>query len=123
MNLYRATTADESGIPAWSCWTGDYEAALEYTDNPGFGGDHIREIEADGSVLDITGSGTLDQFRALALAIGMTEDDAQDWMYSGYLYPWEESGAVRDALAATEYEWLRYEDDYPEDCITVMRIA
>ena len=121
--LYRATTNIETGIPSGTCWTEAREAAEAYTDNPGFGGNHIREIQAEGSVLDITGGGTRDQFCVLADAIGMTTDDAQDWMDSGYLYPWEESGSVRNALIESAYIWLRYEDDYPDDCITWMKIA
>lgn len=121
--IYRATTTDETGIPLGSCWAEDYETAEAYTDNPGFGGPHIREIELAGEILDITGGSLLAQFRALAAALDMDEEDAEDWKNAGYLYPWEESGKVRRALNASAYDWLRYEDDYPDGAITLMRIS
>lgn len=123
MQLYRATIETETDIPQGTCWTDDRDVAEAYQDNPGFGGPHIREIEDDGSVLDITGSSQLAQFRALAAALGLGEDDAQDWKDSGYLYPWEESGKIMRALESSGYDWLRYEDDYPDGAITYRRLS
>lgn len=122
--IYRATTETETGIPAGSCWSEDRDVAAAYTDNQGFGGSHIREIEADlDNVLDIAAGCPLAQFEALAKALGYAEDVAQDWHDAGYLYPWEEVGIISRDLRASGYDWLRYEDDYPEGAITLMRLV
>jgi len=125
MTLYRATNESETGIPTGSCWADEYETAVSYTeDGIGHGGQHIRQIEDDGSVLDLTDRSGVD-FVRLAEALGYDDpqETAREWRESGWLYPWEESSAIRRSVNALDYDWIKYEDDYPDGAITYMRIA
>lgn len=121
MKLYRATSKkDEYGIPRNSCWTPDIETARAYQDNPGYGGQYLREIDADGEILDITAG-----LHVLAEALGYNDprETATVWLSdNGWRYPWEESGDVARRLRRSGYHWLRYEDDFPDGAITMMRI-
>lgn len=123
--IYRATAnAHEKGIPRGSCWSEDIETAEAYTDDPGFGGEHLRSVEADlSSVLDIAGARR--PFEELAEALGYPEPErqAEDWQLRSWIYPWEESSDVRRRLEQSGYDWLRYIDDYPEGAITLMKIT
>lgn len=122
--LYRATTSGYDG--QWSCWSTDRETATAYTeDGVGHGGETIVERDVDlSSCLDVYCGQTGVDFRALADALGYENADetAREWRDAGYLYPWEESKAVRTRLAESGREWLRYGDDYPELAVTLMRI-
>ena len=123
--LYRATDdADETAIASGMCFAEERETAEAYRDDPGFGGEHIRvaDVELD-AVLDITADGgrRLDTLAA-ALGYDAPHDIAQDWMLSGWRYPWEESRSVSERLRESGYQWLRYVDDYPEGAVTLMRI-
>lgn len=128
MTIYRATADEnETALAFGMCFCESREDAEEYTENQGFGGEHIREHEIAGAetILDIADSSTVKQFRALAEALGYedAQEAAESWHANGWLYPWEESRKVSEQLKASGYDWLRYEDDYPEDCITLMRIS
>lgn len=120
--LYRATDTGYTG--PGSCWSSDAETAQAYTDNPGFGGSAVVEMElpADARVLDVRGPNGVDM-AALAEALGYGEGQAAEWRMSGYLYPWEESSRVAARLAESGYDWLLYHDDYPEMAVTYRRIT
>lgn len=123
--LYRATKETECDVYPWSCWTEDLDTAEAYTEEGvGHGGTHIREIDVElDNVLDI--SGVKRPFEELAEALGYEDPQrvAATWQMNSWLYPWEESQEVRSDLADSGYEWLRYDDDYPEGAVTVMRIG
>ena len=126
MTIYRAHSKDDLGtIHAWSCWADELETAEAYTDNPGFGGLLIRSTDVVGDVLDVNPESP-SGLAELAEALGMDADDAQDagdrWFSIGSRYPWEDSRELRQLLEASAYNWLRYEDDYPEGAITLMAI-
>jgi hypothetical protein len=129
--LYRATEPAESALHQWSCWSEDEQTAEAYTEEGvGHGGSHVRSIDVDfGRMLDIAeGPGappaTRGSFERLAEGLGYDDPErtAQAWLDNIWLYPWEESRDVRERLEQSGYEWLRYDDDYPEGAVTVMRI-
>lgn len=127
--LYRATEQDETEVYPGSCWSEDLETARAYTEEGvGHGGANVRSIEADTEkTLDITTSKGRPEagFRELAEALGYEDPDhvARQWHDNGWLYPWEESKSVKRRLEESGYEWLRYNDDYPEGAVTMMRIV
>jgi len=45
-------------------------------------------------------------------------DVADRWHSAGWLYPWEESADVARRLAESPYQWIVYQDDYPDGCVT-----
>lgn len=123
MRLFRATSESETGVPRLTSWTPDYETAEAYTDNPGFGGPHIRDVFVsidEPEILDV------DQFGGADLAALLGYDDpaetAQQWVDNGWRYPWEESGEVKRRLLETEYAAIRYEDDFPDGATTVVML-
>lgn len=122
--LYRATEKGDYAMHPWSCWTEDRQVAEAYTEEGvGHGGSTVISIDADlDNLLDISGGRG---FVELAEALGFDDPEqvARRWFDNGWLYPWEESAAVRKRLAESGYDWLRYDDDYPEGAVTVMRIT
>jgi|WetSurMetagenome_2_1015567.scaffolds.fasta_scaffold443398_1 hypothetical protein len=122
MRIYRAGNAGEIGIKAWASYTPDRETAEAYRDNPGFGGDTIRElvVSDDLSILDADTT-TAHGMALFAAEIGLSDDDADRWWMSGYRYPWEDDWRrVRAAIVATGYDAVRYVDDYPEGATTII---
>lgn len=121
--LYRAHGDREKKdrMHAMSSWSPQKWVAEAYTDNPGFGGPHIRAVRADTSnTLDLGDIHSIDGKEKLAEALGYEdpEEVAMDWHDSGYRYPWEEDSSVRKKLRASGYEFISYEDDYPDGAIT-----
>lgn len=122
MTLHRAGDTTESGIKPWSSWTSEMETAEAYTDNPGFGGKTIRTVQVpEGKVLDIS-LRNRSGLRKLAEKLGFQPEVGEQWMDNGWQYPWEESSKVKEALEASEYDWIRYEDDFPEGATTMVPI-
>jgi N12 class adenine-specific DNA methylase len=118
ITVYRAGDADEVGVKPYASFALDRDTAEAYLDNPGFGGETLREIRVDaGNALDIRGNRP---FVTLAQSIGMDEEMARDWMSSGYLYPWEESRRVREALEESGYDSLIYTDDFPSGASSII---
>ena len=123
-SLYRACDGYTS---QWSCWTPDADTADAYRDNPGYGGQQIVETEADGRILDIRGDDARSQLAdAIAEHLDADADDlAREWQGSGYGWGyevWENSRAVREALAE-HYDWICHtEETYPEGAETWVRI-
>jgi hypothetical protein len=112
-----------------SCWTEDREAAAAYQDNQGFGGPalYMAEIDLDG-VLDLTKE--RDGIEALAEIVAEERgedayDLADEWRGK---YAWEhevleEETGVRAVLRERGWQWVRFCDSYPENAITLMRLA
>ncbi|MCL5942742.1 MAG: hypothetical protein M1325_04370 [Actinobacteria bacterium] len=125
MRLYRATDADETGLHWGQSWTPEKETAQAYTDNPGFGGPHIRSLDVDTTnSLDLRSADGVD-FKRLAEALGYEDADetAREWRSSSWRYPWEESATIQRQLRESGYDWIVYLDDYPDGATTYMYIG
>lgn len=122
--IWRAGATGEEGAKQWSCWSVDKAAAEAYLDNPGFGGPALRSIELpdSGTILD-AGVTNRVGMSDLAVALGFAREVGEKWFDNGWRYPWEESRQVREALATSGYDWLRYTDDYPEGAATLMALV
>lgn len=120
--IYRAGSNTESGLKPWASFTPEQETAKAYLDNPGFGGKTLRTIQAPNDRVLKVELRSRPALRKFAENIGLSREDADDWFDSGYQYPWEESKAVRQALTDSQYNWLQYEDDFPEGATTVVPI-
>lgn len=125
MKLYRATAdqTDAETIPAGTCWTPEEETAEAYTDNPGFGGEHIVSIEVDmdgARVLDVRGRNARD-LSALASALGM---EASDWRDDGLdsVFAVLENRRKVAAAVAELADWIIYSDDFPENATTYRKL-
>jgi hypothetical protein len=119
ITLYRATD-DDGKIRAWTCWTPRLETAKEYTGNPGFGGKKVYRVNApEGKVLDLTRG---DKYSGLAKALGREEEEGREWNDNGWNYPWEESKTLRVDLQKSDYDWIKYVDDYPSGATTMVAI-
>lgn len=118
MIIYRAGDTNENGIKPWASFTPDEETAKTYTDNPGFGGPHVRSLRVYvGKVLDLTGTRA---FEKLASALGYNSETAQEWRDNGWNYPWEESSKIKRALEDSEYDAVKYTDDFPAGATTIV---
>ncbi|GIV50914.1 MAG: hypothetical protein KatS3mg038_1435 [Candidatus Kapaibacterium sp.] len=143
MLLWRA--AHNSRIFRGACFAARREDAEAYQDNPGFGGPRLYCVEVDPrDVLDCTGrdalrrlaaayvraadADDLDELRSLCweraeyLGREPTEADmvaelADRWAGEMVFQILENKTGVLDALAR-HYDWIVYEDDYPEGCVT-----
>jgi hypothetical protein len=116
--LYRA--ADDDYISQGTCFASGREAAESYLDNPGFGGDTLWACEAEGRVLDLTGSYWVD---ALCEALE-GHDDAEALQDSvrtdSHLDLCEvihHRIALMDALAES-YDWIQVDETYPAGTVT-----
>ncbi|GIV52035.1 MAG: hypothetical protein KatS3mg038_2556 [Candidatus Kapaibacterium sp.] len=143
MLLWRA--AHNSRIFRGACFAARREDAEAYQDNPGFGGPRLFVLEVEPrDVLDCTGPEAL---RRLATAyVRAADEDVRDelrslcWDRAEYLgrepderdmvdelvdrwagdmvfHVLEDEDGVLDVLAR-QFNWIVYEDDYPEGCIT-----
>ena len=122
MTIYRAGDADEVGVKPWASFTPERSVAEAYTDNPGFGGDTVRELRIDaGNVLDLTSG---NKFKKLAEALGLEGqeaiDKADEWHSNGWNYPWEESSKVKRALEDSDFDAVQYTDDFPAGATTII---
>ena len=119
--LYRATNdqSDQQRIPGGTCWTPSRDDAQAYSDRPNYAHrEHIVSIETDGGrMLDLTG----DDWSALTDALG---HDVRDSWTDGDL-DWIEQAIddrqIRRALSI-EYDWVIYDDTYPDHCQTWVRL-
>lgn len=118
--IYRAGDASEQGVKAFSSWSEDKGTASAYLDNPGFGGKTLRTEEYPlNKVLDADTTnrrGMAD----LAEALGFSREKGDEWFDNGWRYPWEESKKVREALESTDFDAIRYPDDFPEGATTIV---
>lgn len=114
MKIYRAST--ENDISQNQSATASLECALAYTDNPGFGGPTVWAFEVEPqNVLDLTGMSPERALRRLARLTGLDVDERG----YGYVHtPFDLNYNLTDALAALGYDWVCYDDSYPEGCVT-----
>lgn len=119
--VYRAGDATETGIKPFASYTEEINTAKAYLDNPGFGGPTLREISIpdDLNVFNM-GEPSPANFKKLAVALGFDSDVGQDWFDNGWQYPWEESSKVKNALADSEFDAVRYTDDFPAGAKTII---
>ncbi|GIV50739.1 MAG: hypothetical protein KatS3mg038_1260 [Candidatus Kapaibacterium sp.] len=138
----RPITAVSSAAPASRRIAASAEA---YLDNPGFGGPRLYCVEVEPrDVLDCTGrdalrrlaaayvraadADDLDELRSLcwdrAEYLGREPDErdmvdelVDRWAGEMVFQILENKTGVLDALAR-HYDWIVYEDDYPEGCVT-----
>lgn len=120
--VYRAGSKDESGIKPFSSWTRDKSTAEAYQDNPGYGGETLREESADLSNTLQVNTTSRPGMRQLAEDIGLPREDGDEWFDSGYRYPWEEFKRVAQALKDSSYDWIEYPDDFPDGAKTIVPI-
>jgi hypothetical protein len=141
--LYRA--AHDATVTAGTCFAEDIDDAIEYQDNPGFGGPNLYSLEVTPTYKTFVESleDARDQIadaimthgwpsgvrrpRGLDDEVELTKEDLVAWLedvFSGY-----ESGHahVHDVVADTpwvvdllgqSYDWVVFKDSFPEDCIT-----
>jgi hypothetical protein len=142
--LYRA--AHDATVTSGTCFAQDIDDAIEYQDNPGFGGPNLYSLEVTPTyktfVKDL--GDARDQIADAIMKHGwpsgvrrpreldhdevdLTKEDLVAWLedvFSGY-----ESGHahVHDVVADTpwvvdllgqSYDWVVFKDSFPEDCIT-----
>ena len=121
--IYRAHEAQESNnIRAFTSWSPDRSTAEAYTNNPGFGGAFVRTAAVDlSNVLDVDPH-SIAGYRRLAevLEYENPAETAEDWWSIGRRYVWEERGEIKQRLARSGYDWIRYEDDFPDGAITLV---
>lgn len=123
--LYRAAAETDPYFGRESCWSPERETAEAYWDNGPFGGPVVYSatVEIDEArVLDLTGIPSAKIARRLATVLGLRGDerDAAEgrWGQQPKAWaPWETVASLCDALAE-RYDWIVYEDDYPEGAVT-----
>lgn len=118
MTLYRA--ADDTSIPSGSCsFATERRAARAYLAgrNPGFGGSTLYrlDIEIDAAaILDLT-DGAPEWLRELHHDVGSVGLDE--------LVTRPECRHVQAAILARGYRWVRVEESYPDDTITMVLLT
>lgn len=122
--IYRAHDGrdDPYKIHRYSSWSPDWNTAKAYTDNPGFGGSHIRAAEVNlDKIIDVNPRSEKG-LRLLAQLAGYEHPDdvAIDWWNRNIQYPWEEIDGIKKNLLKRGYDWIRYEDDFPEGSMTIV---
>lgn len=120
VTIFRAGAAEEVGVKPFSSWSEEKATAQSYQDNPGFGGDILRELRVDaGNVLQANTT-TRSGMRDFADAIGFDREVGDEWFDNGWRYPWEESPKIRRALEESEFDSVRYVDDFPAGATTII---
>lgn len=120
ITIYRAGDADEAGIKPFSSWSENESDAKAYQDNPGFGGPILRKATAPkGKILDAD-IRTRRGMEKLATTLGFEVGSGEAWVDNGWQYPWEESKKIKDALQNSNYDFVRYTDDFPSGSKTIV---
>ncbi|MCK5652184.1 MAG: hypothetical protein KAJ42_12430 [Gemmatimonadetes bacterium] len=116
--LYRAAERAVAGQGA--SFTPDLSVAIAYTDNPGFGGPDVYAYAVEArEVLDLHNDSYALQHLAEALRPGDIEavwDLVDEWTGSGLDSVYkilEERPEVAEDLADKQYDWISYDDDFP----------
>jgi SPP1 gp7 family putative phage head morphogenesis protein len=131
ITLFRAAASKEPHVGQWSSWAERLDVAEAYTKNQGFGGPAIyRSRLVPKHVLDIAASQprTEEPFQELASALYDDPKEAEqkgiDWAdrYEYIYQVWENDSDVA-ALLADQYNWVRYNDDYPDGAVTWVRTS
>lgn len=129
--LYRASRREQPYLGQWACWTPDLDAAVAYTDNPGFGGPQVYEATIRPEyVLDLRSarnggySATSDPLATLAAALYEDAEERAEALAewrdrSWHVYDvWQDGSAELRERLASLYSWVRYYDDYPQHAET-----
>lgn len=116
--IYRAS--DYCDARVGFSFSEDRETAEAYRSNPGFGGENIYsvDVELDG-VLDLTDA--VDEWDTLSEAAGITIDPSRYQHHFARVLP--TSDAICEALAANGYHWVRFNDDFPADAVTIIPVS
>lgn len=112
MKIYRA--ANDDYLSQGYSFAASKADARAYRDNPNFGGSTLyrSDIPSDHKVLDLTE----EPWETLSSAIGREiTPDMGGFMISQAL---QLQSRILDEIAEAGYDWVRYIDDYPADCIT-----
>lgn len=139
VTLWRATDRVDS-YASGSAFAADEEDAEAYLDNPGFGGATLLavEVEFDPSrVLTLVGGSrdgipygqeARNAWRTLAEALGRAnkndEYENKEAVRTliehaeGYIHHVIDSRKNRDALNKNGYDWIVYQDSYPDGAVT-----
>ena len=118
MTLWRA--ARDNDVTQGTCFAAARSAAEAYLDNGDFGGPVLYRCQtpANGRVLTIEGGSIRDGISALTEA-GVDGDLIERRLLAASTLAQLVDGTrVLEALADLGYDWVVYEDDYPEDCTT-----
>jgi len=134
VTLYRATDRIDS-YGSGACFAADEDVAEEYLDNPGFGGSTLLSIEVPvdpDRVLSLVdgrrngvpyGHQARSAWSNLAEALGLDADD-EDVVHAlreegaHYIHGIIDSPRRRDELHEAGYDWVVYEDSFPESAVT-----
>lgn len=125
IRLYRA--AGRNTVSSGCCLAADESDASAYLDNPGYGGATLytltAEVDTD-AVLSLVdgrragvphGRKASDAWHTLADALGV---EASALRRGERIERIIDDPARRAALRAAGYEWVVYEDTYPDQCVT-----
>ena len=139
--------ADTAYAGPGACYAEDRVSAEAYTDNPGFGGATIYEVRIalDARILDLTGPTRRARLAGIvaeqqycdecteivadcecgddqwAPDADRAADRCRDRCYTPYIHDAVEEYA--SDIAAAGWTHVRYQDSYPEDCITIQRVG
>lgn len=110
-----------------ACFSTDEETAEAYTDNPGYGGSEIIQVDVEvdpDTVLSLldgrslsSGRQARDAWSRLAEAVDQDEDelraDSEQVIHAAI-----DRASIRKRLANAGFEWVVYEDTFPPEAIT-----
>lgn len=117
--IYRA--GDDADVRQGTCFATASWAAKAYLDNGGFGGPILyRCTPPEGKILVIHGGSVQDVYDALE-ELGIA--DIANWSGAEFLAQVLDQNPVLEALESLGYDWVQYEDDYPEGCITLRVVS
>lgn len=106
--IYRAANSTELFVGAhFAATSGEAEA---YTDNPGFGGEVVFSVEVSAS--EVLRCDDIDELADALVELGL-DVDADGWRDRGLHEVFavvEHERAVRNALNASKYSWLRFDE-------------
>lgn len=124
--LYRAAERPDASTGAH--FTDEVESACAYLDNSGFGGSRLFEYEVDVELGDAGVADARDlrpraakEKLAAALGVADPREQAEEWQADGYDWVFqvlENDPSVEPSLRANGYEWIVFNDDYPEGATT-----
>lgn len=95
--------------------------AEAYLDNPGFGGSKLWVTDVsidDGKVLDLAEED--DCWTALSAVLGYDVEPSRHQFTVGRIFSDDD---ICEQLAELGYDWVRFTDDFPEDCITYIPVS
>jgi hypothetical protein len=116
MKIYRA--ANDDYATAGTCFAIEKNDAVAYLDNPGFGGSSLYAADVDvENVLDLTDR--RDNWDGLSEALGYEVDPQK---YGCHFARIVSDDDLLNELAE-KFDWIKFQDDYPENCITICPLS